>query len=163
MEEREIAEESITNQEEGVCPNCGGFGCLEYECDKYFLDGDYLVFPFVCEKCGFKGEELNSFVFEQNRGVVCSDNDNDARVQKEKVQSSLNHKNMQRQARGNNISFKPASNYLGIAGRYLSMNQYKQKSKQKMPSKYTKDYQLHQFPNPYPMSDGTTVAKPLTW
>lgn len=26
-----------------------------------------------------------------------------------------------------------------------------------------KDYQLHQFPDPYPMSDGTSVAKPSTW
>jgi uncharacterized LabA/DUF88 family protein len=26
-----------------------------------------------------------------------------------------------------------------------------------------KDYRLHQFPDPYPMSDGTLVAKPPTW
>ncbi len=26
-----------------------------------------------------------------------------------------------------------------------------------------RDYQLHQFPDPYPMSDGTVITKPSTW
>jgi len=64
-----MTEELLTNNEEGVCPKCGGIECLDYQCVNYYLDGDYLVFPFVCEKCGFKGEELNLFVFEENRGV----------------------------------------------------------------------------------------------
>lgn len=140
MEKREMAEELITNQEEGVCPNCKSFGCLEYRCDNYYLDGDYLVFPFVCEKCGFKGEELNSFVFNENRGMACSHKDDEIR-QKEKVKSSLNRRNMHKQAGRKNMSVKPASNYLGVAGRYLFMMQYRQRSKQKAPSKYVRNHQ----------------------
>lgn len=60
-----------SNDEEGVCPRCGEYGCLEYDCEDYGLDGGYLIFPFVCENCGFKGEELNSLVFEENREACC--------------------------------------------------------------------------------------------
>jgi len=46
----------------GTCPKCDVAGCLNY--GVMDICGDVVYYPYTCEKCGFKGKEYYSLVFD---------------------------------------------------------------------------------------------------